>query len=927
MSKILLIDGSNYLFRAFHALPPLTTRRGEPTGAIKGFHSMLNTVRGIVKPDYVACVFDAPGRNFRHDMFPEYKANRPPMPDELRVQIEPIFELVRLMGIPLIQVAGVEADDVLATLACRAKKQGMDVMIATGDKDMAQLVDDKVTLINTMTRSVYDRDGVFEKYGVYPERIIDYLALMGDKVDNVPGINKCGPKTAAKWIAQYGDLESIKAHANEIGGKIGEYLRQGLPFLDVAKALVTINCEAPVDEEPEALIVREPDGEALDAFFVRWEIRSGVRKAAAVARSMAQPAMEVKEPGSVTVNAQGDLFALMPEAVPAQEVVAVSDVGDWTVCADETALRRLAERLAGLADQTLPVALAVLTERTHFMSDVTVGLGIAVTALERYYIPVRHVGGGNATPEVVRTLLGEWFAGPCPKVCHDAKYVRHVLSNDGLTLGGVLHDTMLMSYVIEAHLKHDIERLAARYCASAVPSEDDYLGKGASRRNVMQEPIEAVAGYLTQQAAVIRTVAAVLLVQLPDDSELGRLYAQMELPVSRVLWEMERTGVLVDPSMLNEQSEALSRGIAALEEDIYAMAGKRFNIASPKQLSDVLFNQMGLPPKGKKLASGAYSTGEEVLSELALDFPMPKKILEFRRLSKLKSTYTDKLPQLLNAVDARIHTTFGQATAVTGRLASSEPNLQNIPVRTEEGRRVREAFVAPKGCRIVSADYSQIELRIMAHISGDEGLLKAFALGHDVHRATAAEVFGVELDAVTSDQRRMAKVINFGLIYGMSAWGLRQNLGVEKNVAEHYIAQYFARYPAVAKYMETTKRLARQNGYVQTAFGRRLWLPDIMSTRVPVRNAAERAAINAPMQGTAADLIKKAMIDVRDWLIVNAKRSRLVLQVHDELILEVPEDEVDEICREVPRLMAQVADLKVPLIAEVGVADNWEAAH
>lgn len=927
MSKILLIDGSNYLFRAFHALPPLTTRRGEPTGAIKGFHSMLNTVRGIVKPDYVACVFDAPGRNFRHDMFPEYKANRPPMPDELRVQIEPIFELVRLMGIPLIQVAGVEADDVLATLACRAKKQGMDVMIATGDKDMAQLVDDKVTLINTMTRSVYDRDGVFEKYGVYPERIIDYLALMGDKVDNVPGINKCGPKTAAKWIAQYGDLESIKAHAEEIGGKIGEYLRQGLPFLDVAKALVTINCEAPVDEEPEALIVREPDGEALDAFFVRWEIRSGVRKAAAVARSMAQPAMEVKEPGRVTVNAQGDLFALMPEAVPAQEVVAVSDVGDWTVCADETALRRLAERLAGLADQTLPVALAVLTERTHFMSDVTVGLGIAVTALERYYIPVRHVGGGNATPEVVRALLGEWFAGPCPKVCHDAKYVRHVLSNDGLTLGGVLHDTMLMSYVIEAHLKHDIERLAARYCASAVPSEDDYLGKGASRRNVMQEPIEAVAGYLTQQAAVIRTVAAVLLVQLPDDSELGRVYAQMELPVSRVLWEMERTGVLVDPSMLNEQSEALSRGIAALEEDIYAMAGKRFNIASPKQLSDVLFNQMGLPPKGKKLASGAYSTGEEVLSELALDFPMPKKILEFRRLSKLKSTYTDKLPQLLNAVDARIHTTFGQATAVTGRLASSEPNLQNIPVRTEEGRRVREAFVAPKGYRIVSADYSQIELRIMAHISGDEGLLKAFALGHDVHRATAAEVFGVELDAVTSDQRRMAKVINFGLIYGMSAWGLRQNLGVEKNVAEHYIAQYFARYPAVARYMETTKRLARQNGYVQTAFGRRLWLPDIMSTRVPVRNAAERAAINAPMQGTAADLIKKAMIDVRDWLIANAKRSRLVLQVHDELILEVPEDEVDEICREVPRLMAQVADLKVPLIAEVGVADNWEAAH
>ncbi len=917
MSKLLLIDGSNYLFRAFHALPPLTTSRGEPSGAIKGFHSMLGNVSRLVRPDAIACVFDAPGKTFRHEMYPQYKANRPPMPEELRSQIAPVQELVRLLGIPLLIVPGVEADDVLATLARRASAAGMDTVIATGDKDLAQVVDEHVTLINTMSRQVLDRTGVFEKYGVYPERIIDYLALMGDKVDNVPGINKCGPKTAAKWIAEYGSLDGVIEHAQEVKGKIGEYLREGIPGLAMSRALVTINCEAPVAEQPDQLRQAAADEDALAAFFLRWEMSSG-RKAAVkkqpAAKTAPQPAM------------QGDLFGQMPAEAPAQPL-APAPKGAFQTAQSPQELESLALMLRAAQDQRLPVGIEVFADKKRFMHDEPVGIGFAVTPLATVYVPLAHEAGGNAEPEVFLKTLGAWFAGACPKVMHDAKWARHALTNIGLELGGTVHDTMLMSYVIEAHLKHDFERLAARYLSTALASEDEFLGKGAARKPASGVPVPEASDYVCTRVRALRALCSVLLVKLSAEPELMQVYETLELPVEQVLWQMERTGVLLDAGQLMRQSAQLGKQAEAIRKEVIEMAGVEFNLASPKQLSDILFNRMGIAPKGKKLASGAYSTGEEVLSELALDYPIAKKILEFRALAKLKSTYTDKLPQMIDEADGRVHTTFGQATAVTGRLASSEPNLQNIPVRTEEGRRVREAFVSPKGMQIISADYSQIELRVMAHISGDEGLLRAFREGKDVHRATASEVFGVSLEQVTPQQRRMAKVINFGLIYGMSAWGLRQNLGVERGVAEHYIEQYFAKYPKVKAYMENIRVQAKSHGYVQTAFGRRLWLPDIASSRIPVQKAAERAAINAPMQGTAADLIKKAMVAVQKWLEQTGSKSRLILQVHDELILEVPEEEVEQVRQALPQLMAHVAELKVPLLAEVGVAGNWEEAH
>ncbi len=917
MPKLLLIDGSNYLFRAFHALPPLSTSRGEPSGAIKGFHSMLGNVSRLVKPDAIACVFDAPGKTFRHELYPEYKANRPPMPPELRSQIEPVKELVRLMGIPLLIVPGVEADDVLATLARRAAALGMDTVIATGDKDLAQVVDEHVTLINTMTRQVLDRNGVFEKYGVYPERIIDYLALMGDKVDNVPGINKCGPKTAAKWIAEYGSLDGVAEHAGEVKGKIGEYLREGLATLSLSRALVTINCDAPVAARPEELVQAQADEAGLAEFFQHWEMSAG-RKTAAARKA---PVRAAPEP-----TGQGDLFGAMPQDVPAPLEKPAAE-GEFGMAVSRAELQALAELLARAGDSRLPAAIEIFADRERFMHDTPVGIGFCLSPLRTVYVPLNHEGEGNALLEDFLQVLGPWFSGGAGKVMHDAKWGRHALENLGVTVGGTVHDTMLMSYVIEAHLKHDLERLAARYAATAVPGYEELLGKGASRRPARSVPADEASAFVSGRVRVLRALCSVLMVKLQADGALKTVYETLELPVENVLWRMERTGVLVDAALLGAQSEELGREAAALEAAIHEMAGVQFNLASPRQLSDVLFNRLGIAPKGKKLASGAYSTGEEVLSELSLDYPIAKKVLEYRALTKLKSTYTDKLPQMIDEKDGRVHTTFGQATAVTGRLASSEPNLQNIPVRTEEGRRVREAFVAPPGMKIISADYSQIELRVMAHISGDEGLLRAFREGQDVHRATASEVFGVDIGNVTAQQRRMAKVINFGLIYGMSAWGLRQNLGVEKGVAEHYIEQYFARYPKVKKYMEDIRAQARTHGYVQTAFGRRLWLPDIASSRIPVQKAAERAAINAPMQGTAADLIKMAMVAVQRWLEETGAASRMILQVHDELILEVPQAEVETVREALPRLMAGVASLKVPLVAEVGVADNWEAAH
>lgn len=915
MSTILLIDGSNYLFRAFHALPPLATSRGEPTGAIKGFNGMLKTVFDVVRPDYAACVFDASGKNFRHEIYPEYKANRPPMPEELRVQIAPIFELIALKGIPLLQISGVEADDVLATLARRAESRGMSAVIATGDKDLAQVVDERVTLINTMTRTRYNREGVFEKYGVYPERIIDYLALMGDKVDNVPGISKCGPKTAAKWIAEYGSLDALVERAGEVKGKIGENLRAGLGFLDVARRLVTINTDAPgVDVEPESLVVKPADEAGLQRFFVRWEMRSGARAARpAPARTPAAPV----QPGLFEGAADSGSAAAAP--------LVQREAGRIITTRGE--LEALAARLRAL-DETpgaLPAAAALLADRQNAMRERPVGIAVALSALESVYIPLAHAEGENALPEDVRAALGPWLQGDGRKVFYNAKLDAHLLANIGIRLAGAVDDVSVMSYVLEAHLKHDFSKIAARYLATAAPDQENVLGKGASRRAASSLARGEAAQTFCGIASMLHAAAAVMRARLAGDHGLQHIYEAVELPVMRVLQKMERTGVLIDAGRLAEQSAQLADKIAAVRARIDAIVGEPFNPASPRQLAHILFEKLGLPVK-KKTASGAPSTDEEVLSALALDYPLPKAILEYRALAKLKSTYTDKLAGLADE-QGRIHTTFGQTTAVTGRLASSDPNLQNIPVRTEEGRRVREAFVAPAGCRILSADYSQIELRIMAHISGDEGLLKAFCEGRDIHRATAAEVFGVPLEAVTAEQRRMAKVINFGLIYGMSAFGLAQNLGLERSVAAHYIEQYFARYPKVAQYMQQTRTKARTQGYVETAFGRRLWLPDIASSRAPVRAGAERAAINAPMQGTAADLIKMAMVAVDDWLVREGRKSRLILQVHDELILEVTDEEVDEMRVKIPELMAGVARLRVPLVAEVGVADNWEAAH
>ena len=914
MPRLLLIDGSNYLFRAFHALPPLTTSRGEASGAIKGFRGMLKNVKSLIAPDYAACVFDAPGKNFRHEIFPEYKANRPPMPDELRSQIKPILEMVQLEGWPLLQISGVEADDVLATLAKAGEKEGWEVFIATGDKDLAQVVNEHIKLVNTMTREILDAEKVKAKYGVAPEAIIDYLALMGDKVDNVPGITKCGPVTAAKWMNAWGSIDNLTAHADEIKGKIGEYLREGMKFLPTARQLVTIDLEAPVGVKVTDLAFKAADEKKLEDFYAYWEMRSAQGAKKAVRRTAAAEAP----------RNQGDLFSAELRSSDQNEGV-IPEKSEFILCDTEEELRTLAAKLAARTAEMPPVGLALMTDGESFLTDTLVGLGIALSPLERWYLPLGHEHQRNLALPAVGDSIGAWLSGKPGKVVEDAKYAGHVLARAGLALSGAVDDTMLMSYVLEAHLKHDLESIAARTCAMRIPNAESLLGKGAKKVKAATLDVAAAAPVVSLWAAVTRTAGVVMAQQIASDEGLTRIYRTVELPVSRVLESMEETGVLLDVDKLAALSREMGASIERISNEIAAVAGEKFNPGSPKQLAQVLFDKLGLPVK-KKTASGTPSTDEEVLTELALDYPLPKLILEYRRLMKLKGTYTDKLPQMVD-LNHRVHTTFGQATAVTGRLASSEPNLQNIPVRSGEGRRIREAFVAPAGWRILSADYSQIELRIMAHISGDEGLLKAFREGRDIHRATAAEVLGVSLDAVTPEERRMAKVVNFGLIYGMSAFGLAQNLGVERRVAANYIERYFARYPKVAKYMEETRVKAQSRGFVETAFGRRLQLPDIRSSRANVRAAAERAAINAPMQGTAADLIKLAMISVADWLAQEKLKSRIVLQVHDELVLEVPDNELPQVREKVPELMAGVAKLAVPLIAQVGVADNWEAAH
>lgn len=980
MSRLLLIDGSNYLFRAFHALPPLTTSSGEPTGAMKGFLGMLARVAQLAKADSAAIIFDAKGPTFRHEMFPQYKANRPPMPDELRVQIAPLQAILKDLGWRVLVVPGIEADDVIASIAERAKAEGASVVVATGDKDLSQLVCDEVVILNTMNTRFYDRAGVIEKYGVPPERIIDYLALMGDKVDNVPGVKGCGPKTAAKWITEFGDLNGIRAAAATMKGKTGENLRAGLPFLDEAVALVTVkrDAEIPGVEKLEDLAPIPADDAALERFATRWEVsKSSLLRAQAVkalvatkintqtvsAQSASGTVVAPELPQEAEASAQEDATPVSftaidsPEALDAlmERLIAIGHLaGEKVETVDSTkpSVAPAPEAPAPLADdlfggdlfsefQSAPAAPAVvkkIIEGTSLGSaaepvglsvlwdepareGLIGGFGIAVTPEELYVV---RPGEGLSIDRIL-SGISAWLASEAPKVLHDAKTVRHVLAAQGLTLGGRIDDVMLMDYALEAHLSHDLQAVSRRMLRRTLPTRDDVLGRGAKRRSWREVDAAALANLLAEEAAAIRATGSVLLTRLLLDDRVGGVYEEIERPLQPILFEMERLGIRVDVDLLKKESAELGKRIEKLVKDAQAAAGHTFNLASPKQLAEILFVEQKIPVI-KKTASGAPSTDEEVLTELALDYPLPKIILEHRRLTKLRGTYLDTLPVLADA-ESRVHTTFGQTVAVTGRLSSLEPNLQNIPVRTPEGRRIREAFVARPGWTLVDADYSQVELRIMAHLSQDPALLAAFARGEDIHRSTAAEVFGVELDQVTPEERRMAKVINFGLIYGMSAFGLAAQLGLDRKVAAAYVDRYFQRFPGVKRFMETTRAAAAENGYVETAFGRRLWIPDIRAARPMVRAAAERAAINAPMQGTAADVIKRAMIAVAEWIKAEGLSARLVLQVHDELVIETPPEEVELVKKRLPELMAAAAKLSVPLIAEVGVGPNWGAAH
>jgi DNA polymerase-1 len=894
---LLLVDGSSYLYRAFHALPDLRNAAGEPTNAIKGVLAMLHRLRKDYAADYIACVFDAKGKTFRDELYPAYKEHRPPMPDDLRRQIEPLHDAIRAEGWPLVIIDGVEADDVIGTLVQHATQRQVRSIVSTGDKDMAQLVNEHVTLVNTMSQETLDDAGVAAKFGVPPERIIDYLTLVGDAVDNVPGVAKCGPKTAVKWLAEYGSLDNLLAHADDIKGVVGENLRAARDWLPQARVLITIKMDVVLPCDFDDLVLKPRDTEALRALFERYEFRTWLRELDAAATPAAP---EQDESGDHRVHYE----TLLSEARLDAWIARLEAAPAFALEAEVTSLNPMQAEL--------------------------VGISFAVGHGEASYLPLAHHYAG-APVQLGRTAalakLKPLLENPQPKIVgQHLKYDRHVFANHGITLGGVVDDTLLQSYVLEAHQSHELGSLASRHLGLATISYDDVTGKGVARIGFDQVDIARASEYAAEDADVTLRVRDALAPRIAASEKLDFVYRQIELPVAEILFRMERTGVLLDRGLLATQSGELGRKMLELEQRAYQEAGQPFNLGSPKQIGDILFAKKGLPAI-KKTPGGAPSTDEETLAQLALDHPIARAILDYRGLAKLKSTYTDKLPQMVHPQTGRLHTSYAQATAVTGRLASAEPNLQNIPARTAEGRRIREAFIAPPEHVLVSADYSQIELRIMAHLSDDAGLLRAFAEDRDIHTATAAEVFGVSLDEVSNDQRRMAKVINFGLIYGMSAFGLASQLNLERAAAQAYIDRYFARYPGVADYMQRTREAARSQGYVETVFGRRLYLPEINAKNPQRRQSAERAAINAPMQGTAADLIKLAMIAVQRWIDEEKLASRLLLQVHDELILEVPERELDRVRAELPARMCNVATLKVPLRVGVGAGSNWEAAH
>jgi DNA polymerase-1 len=899
VKTLLLVDGSSYLYRAFHALPDLRNQADEPTGAIHGVLNMLRRLRREYSADYLACVFDARGRTFRDDLYPEYKAHRPPMPDALAAQIAPLKQAIQALGWPLLEVEGVEADDVIGTLAREAEAKGLRCVISTGDKDLTQLVTPRVELVNTMSNETLDEAAVERKFGVPPAKILDYLTLVGDAVDNVPGVDKVGPKTAVKWLEQYGSLEGVLAHAAEVGGKVGENLRAAADWLPRAREILTVKRDVELPARLEDLAPREPDSAALQELFRRFDFKSWLKELDAGA----QPA-------------PADAAAPAPAAVARdyETVLTVERLDAWI------------ERI-----RDAPLA-CVDTETTSLdpMLAKLVGISLSVTPGEAAYIPLAHRYPGAPDQldfDAALAKLKPWLEDESkPKLAQHAKYDTHVFANHGVRLAGVAHDTLLESYVLESHRPHDMDSLAERHLGVKTIAFEEVCGKGAGQIGFDQVDLERATEYAAEDADITLQLHGALYPRIAAEDRLRFVYESLERPTTRVLFAMERTGVLIDAKLLEAHSAELGKKLNALEQDAHRAAGQPFNLNSPKQIQEILFGQQGIKPI-KKTPSGAPSVDEDVLQQLALDHPLPKLILEYRGLAKLKSTYTDKLPRMVNPVTGRVHTNYGQAVAVTGRLSSNDPNLQNIPIRTPEGRRIREAFVAPPGRHIVSADYSQVELRIMAHISGDPGLLRAFEAGEDIHRATAAEVFGAALDQVTPEQRRYAKVINFGLIYGMSAFGLAGQLGIERSAAQTFIDRYFDRFTGVAQYMQRVREAAREKGYVETVFGRRVWLPEIRGGSGPRRQAAERQAINAPMQGTAADLVKLAMIAVQGWIDSEQLASRLILQVHDELVLEVPDAEVDRIRAELPRLMGGVAELRVPLLVDVGVGRNWDEAH
>jgi DNA polymerase-1 len=905
---LLLVDGSSYLYRAFHALPDLRAPDKFPTGAIHGIVGMLRKLREDVPCEHAACVFDAKGKTFRDDWYADYKATRKAMPDDLALQIDPIHEVVRLLGWPVLEVPGVEADDVIGTLACAAAKAGQRVVISTGDKDLAQLVTPQVMLINTMSGEQLDVDGVMAKFGVPPERIVDYLTLIGDSVDNVPGVDKVGPKTAAKWINEHGSLEGVIATAAGVKGVAGENLRRALDWLPQGRRLITVmtDCDLTghVADWPrfDTLALREPDRAGLLAFYERYGFKTFKRELEAEVRAAAASGAAAAPPLAARTAREIDT------------VLSLQPLDAW--------IERL--RAAPIA------AIDTETDSLDPMQARIVGISLAVPPGEAAYIPLGHHYAGapdQLLADEALERLRPWLEDPqAAKVGQNIKYDVHVFANAGITVRGYAHDTMLQSYVLEAHRPHSLESMGERHLGRRGLSYEDVCGKGANQIPFSQVEVGRAAEYSGEDSEMTLLLHEFLWPRIEAEPGLREVYWRIEMPMSEVLQRVERNGVLIDSAVLQAQSRELGERMLGLEREAHELAGQPFNIGSPKQICEVLFNKLGMPVL-KRTASGTPSTDEDVLEKLAEDYPLPARILEHRSLAKLKGTYTDKLPQMVNPATGRVHTNYAQAVAVTGRLSSNEPNLQNIPIRTPEGRRVREAFIAPPGHVVMSADYSQIELRLMAHISGDPNLMRAFTEGMDVHRATAGEVFGVDPAQVSSEQRRYAKTINFGLIYGMSAFGLAANLGIERSAATAYIERYFARYPDVKRYMDQTRATAKAKGYVETVFGRRLWLPEINSPNGPRRAASERAAINAPMQGTAADIIKLAMIAVQKALDAQGRATRMVMQVHDELVFEVPEAELAWAREEVPRIMASVADLRVPLVAEVGVGRNWDEAH